>query len=178
MHPQSKALIDTIQERVQCLSTFKQTDLSKYLTVSVLRFKKYVDSPIIMQIKLMKYIGTFTIARLSLIFTCCSFTLGWKLRFVQNVFFLKSFCKTRGDYNSLNCFLVLISDKMNSSVRCVMVALGILMVSVKGLYGKVPCSNTPKYTLRAQSLFPVTLTVPRTSRSFERDWLAFSIQTV
>ena len=59
-----------------------------------------------------------------------------------------------------------------------MVALGILMVSVKGLYGKVPCSNTPKYTLRAQSRFPVTLTVPRTSRYFEQDRLAFSIQIV
>ena len=59
-----------------------------------------------------------------------------------------------------------------------MVALGILMVSVKGLYGKVPCSNTPKYTLRAQSRFPVTMTVPRTSRYFEQDRLAFSIQTV
>lgn len=54
-------------------------------------------------------------------------------------------------------------------MRGVMVALGILMVSVKGLYGKVPCSNTPRYTLRAQSRFPVTLTVPRTSRYFEQD---------
>jgi len=177
VHPQSKALIDTIQELVQCLSTFKQTDLPKYLTVSVLCFTKYVDSPIIIQIKLMKYIGTFTIARLSLIFTWCWFTLGWKLRFVQNVFFLMSFCKTRGDYNSLNCFLFLISDKMNFSVRCVVVALGILMVSVKGLYGKVPCSNTPKYTLRAQSRFPVILTVPRTSWYFEQDWLVFSINS-